>query len=321
MLVDKHLMGRDILDIDGRRVEAVNDVHLLESKGRLALVHVDTSFNGFLRRWGLRWLHLGGDRLISWRFVQPLNVEDAVRTDRLSLSVTRDQIQELPSEDLADALEELSGSEQEALFSALEPDRAAQALVEAEARAQRQIMARLPRAKAARILGELSVPQIADLLSALPHDRALEIMPLLPAEKADRIAAIVDRRDVTAEALASRDFYATREDRTVGVVLGDLRRSGSEPHAISYVFVTGGEQQLVGVIDLRELVLAPDGAVLADIMTSPVIASKATELREDLENVFHKYHFRMLPVVDGSDRLLGVIHYGDIVKGAAGARS
>ena len=76
--------------------------------------------------------------------MQPLSLEDAVPTDRVSLSVTRKQLAELPGEDLADALEELSGKEQQALFSALDPEKAAETLIEAEPRAQRQIMARLP---------------------------------------------------------------------------------------------------------------------------------------------------------------------------------
>ena len=53
ILLDKHLMGRTIVDIDDRRVEVVNDIHLLEVKNKLVIVHVDISFNGFLRRWGL----------------------------------------------------------------------------------------------------------------------------------------------------------------------------------------------------------------------------------------------------------------------------
>ena len=109
MLLDEHLMGKTILDMDGRRTEVVNDVHLLESKGRMVVVHVDISFNGFLRKWGLGWIHSIKDRFISWRYVQPLSIEDAVASDTVSLSITRGQIKELPSEDLADALEELSG--------------------------------------------------------------------------------------------------------------------------------------------------------------------------------------------------------------------
>ncbi len=118
MLLNEHLMGKTILDMDGRRTEVVNDVHLLESKGRMVIVHVDISFNGFLRKWGLGWLRWIKDRFISWRYVQPLSLEDAVASDTVSLSITRKQIKELPSEDLADALEELSGEEQQAVFSA-----------------------------------------------------------------------------------------------------------------------------------------------------------------------------------------------------------
>ena len=139
-MLDEHLMGKTILDMDGRRTEVVNDIQVLESRGRAVLVHVDISFNGFLRRWGLAWLHVAKDVLISWRYVQPLSLEDAAATDRVSLSVTREQIKELPSEDLADALEELSEKEQQAVFSVLDTEKAAETLVEAEPRAQRQII-------------------------------------------------------------------------------------------------------------------------------------------------------------------------------------
>src|SRR3990172_2162274 len=111
ILLDKHLMGRTIVDMDDRRVEVVNDVHLLETRGRLLLVHVDISFSGFLRRLGLGRLSWIKDDFISWKYVQPLSVEDAAKTDKVSLSVARRQILEMPSEDLADMLEELPGEE------------------------------------------------------------------------------------------------------------------------------------------------------------------------------------------------------------------
>jgi len=96
ILLNDHLMGRTVFDMDGRRVEVVNDVHLLASQGRMLLVHVDTSFNGFLRKWGLGRLAWGKDQLISWRYVQPLSMEDVGTTDAVTLSVTRKQIKRTP---------------------------------------------------------------------------------------------------------------------------------------------------------------------------------------------------------------------------------
>jgi magnesium transporter len=316
IMVDQHLMGRTVLDMDGRRIEVVNDVHLLESKGRILLVHVDTSFNGFLRRLGLGGLHWVKDNFISWRFVQPLSVEDSITTDRVSLSVTRRQLKELPSEDLADALEELSGKEQQALFSALDSEKAAETLIEAEPRAQRQLVAKLRKERARMILGELTVPQLANLFSVLPHDDVVELLELLPREHAERIHAILSEREATAVALMTSDYFAVPTNTTVGEVLESLRRSQREPHSISYIYLVNGDgRTLAGVVDLREIILAKDDKPLSDLMTSPVVAAEEEDVQEDLAEIFAKYHYRMIPVLDSQRRMLGVIRYNDIMKG------
>ena len=229
MLLNEHLMGRTILDMDGRRTEVVNDVHLLESKGRLVIVHVDISFNGFLRKWGLGWLHWLKDRFISWQYVQPLSLEDAVATDTVSLSITRKQIKELPSEDLADVLEELSGEEQQAVFSALDSEKAAETLMEAEPRAQRQIIANLRQERARTILSEMSMPQLADLFSVLPHDDKIELLALLPKDQAAKVETILSEREVTRRRLMSTDCVTMPKETTVGDALRQLRILGARP--------------------------------------------------------------------------------------------
>jgi magnesium transporter len=72
---------------------------------------------------------------------------------------------------------------------------------------------------------------------------------------------------------------------------------------------------LQGVVDLRDLVLASDETPLSDIMASPVVAAQESDLRDDLEKMFEKYAFGMIPVVDNQDQLIGVIRYNDIMKG------
>lgn len=315
ILADKHLMGRTILDIDGRRSEVVNDVHLLEARGHLLLVHVDISMGGFFRRLGLgkrRWVK---DNLISWKYVQPLSVEDAVSTDKVTLSVTRKQMLELPSEDLADVLEELPGEEQQALFSALDSEKAAETLVEAEPRAQRQIIASLRAERARNILSEMTVPQLVGLFTVLPHDDVEELMALLSKEQADRVRDIMSEREVTAGDILSSDFIMVFKTERVGDVLEKIRRSGREPEVISYIYVVNGDgRTLLGVVDLRDIVLAADHVLMTDVMISPVVTAEESDLQEDVAEMFAKYHYRMIPVVDTHDRILGVINYNDIMK-------
>ena len=316
ILLDKHLMGRTIVDMDDRRVEVVNDVHLLEAKGRLLLIHVDISFNGFLRRWGLEKLNWLKDDFISWKYVQPLSVEDAVSTDKVSLSVTRRQIHKLPSEDLADMLEELGKEEKDALFSALDSEKAAETLVEAEPRTQRQIIAALRKERARNIFSEMNIPQLASLFSVLPHDHASELMRLLPLDQANRVKAILSEREATAKGMMSSDFLAMPKETTISEALVKIRHSGMEPENISYLYIVNGNgQNLLGVIDLRELILADDQLTLGDIMIAPAVTAEEDDVQEDLAEIFAKYHYRMIPVVDSKDNILGVIRYNDIMKG------
>ncbi len=316
ILVDKHLMGRTILDIDGRRIEVVNDVRLIESHGRLLLVDVDLSFNGFLRRWGLGNVKWVKPDLIPWKYVQPLSLEDAIPTDRLKLSVTRKQLQDLPGEDLADALEELSGSEQQALFSALDPDKAAETLIEAEPRAQRQIIEDLTRERGRAIFDHMTVLQLANLFTSLPQEKTREVSGWLGPVRAKVVHNLLTEREAKAKDMISSDYVAVPTTSRVGDVLRTLRGAGHQTRSLSYVYVVADEAPVLeGVIDLRDLVLARDEATMADIMISPVVAAQESDLRDDLEKMFEKYGFGMIPVVDEQNHMLGVIRYNDIMKG------
>jgi len=314
ILLDKHLMGRTIVDLDGRRIEVVNDVSLVEARGKLLMVDVDVSFNGFWRRWGLGRWHLTKSRLIPWKYVQPLSLEDAVSTDKVALSITRQHLVELPSEDLADVLEELSRHEQHAVFSALDSEKAAETLLEVEPRAQRQIITHLRKEHAKSIFSEMTVPQLANIFSILPHDDVQDLVKLLDPEMAKRVQAILSEQEVRAKSLMSPDFWSNPPDAKVGEVVAEVRGSGSEPHQISYIFVVDHHKTLLGVVDLRELLIARDERSLGEIMNSRVVTVDESDLREDVAKIFAKYHFRMLPVVDSADHILGVIYYQDIMK-------
>jgi magnesium transporter len=314
ILINEHLIGRTILDLDGRRTEVVNDVQLLESKGRMVLVHVDISFNGFLRKWGVHRVISAKEQLIPWRYVQPLSLEDVGASDTVTLSITRAQIADLPEEDLADALEELSGEEQQAVFSALDSEKAAEVLSEAEPRAQRQLIAHLRRERARTILSEMSAQRLAALFTVLPHDTRTELMRILPKPQADEVSEILSLDESIAESAMSSDFIAVAPATRVGEVLHDIRTSHRESDTISYVYVVDPDQTLRGVVDLRDLVLASDDMALGDLMVETVVSAGSDDAREDLGELFTRYHYRMIPILDEHDHIVGVVHYNDIMK-------
>jgi len=316
ILIDEHLMGCTILDIDGRRCEVVNDVFLAESKGQMVITDVDISLKGILRRVGLGKLTWIKDRLIPSRYVQPLSLEDTAVRDKVSLSITREQVMDLPSEDLADVLEELQGEEQEALFGALDSEKAAETLAEAEPRAQRQLVEDLSQERAREIFTEMTVPQLADLFSVLPFDNVQKLLELLNAQVAEKVRIVLSDQEPEADDIMSQDYVVMPKEATVGNVLEGIRHLNQEPRSVSYVYVVNGDSKtLIGVVDLRHLVLADDETMLEDIMIFPVVTAEKDASREDLAEIFGRYHYRMIPIVNSDDHILGVIYYNEIMKG------
>lgn len=287
IMAARHLMGRTVLDLDGRTIEVVNDVVLHKTNGSCSLSAVDTSFNGWFRKWGLSFLEgLVAEDLIPWKYVQPLSIEDAVATDVLKLSVAHAQLHDLPKEDLADALEELSGQEQTALFEALEPEKAAETLTEAEPRAQRQLIANLRQERAATILASLSTPQLLDLFTVLPYEDVQAMLLLLPEDRRTKVMALMSEKEATALDFVSPEYLTVDPAATVRDAKAKVMASGLDHHGISYLYVTEPGGLLKGVVDARDLLITSEDTAMEQLMARPVVAAETDDLREDLVAIF-----------------------------------
>ena len=114
--------------------------------------------------------------------------------------------------------------------------------------------------------------------------------------------------------LMTSDYLAIGKDKTVKEVLQSLKNSDLDRSSISYFYIVNPEDNaLLGVIDLRELVVAADDTILSDIMVYPVVTAEEDDIRDEMEDLFEKYHYKMIPVVDRNDKLLGVIKDKDIM--------
>ena len=150
-----------------------------------------------------------------------------------------------------------------------------------------------------------------DLLKVLPHEDTEELLDLLPDPRRERVNALLSEREVTA-----MDFISLTANPSLKVSQAKTRvvASGLDYHTISYLYVVDPDvNSLMGVVDARQLLLEQDIATMEELMTSPAVAADSDDIREDLATLFSKYNYRMIPVVDPEDRILGVINYHDIM--------
>ena len=177
-------------------------------------------------------------------------------------------------------------------------------------------------ARLKRLRAELIDPTIAQLRGRIFKTTGDGLLVEFPSvvdavQCAARVQAVLSNTDVLATTLMSDRFLAFSKDTKVGEALGSLRSTPCDRRNISYLYIVLGEEKtLAGLVDLRDLVTAREDASLGDLMVSPVVSAERDCLRHDLAAMFAKYQFRILPVVDTHDHLLGVVRYKDLMKDA-----
>jgi magnesium transporter len=318
LLLRDKVLDKRILDTKGFDVEVVYDVQLLLVKDKLFVVAADVDRHAMLRRLGFRRLakslhEISADKdIIPWRYVQALPADLTGTKGDVKLTVAREGLKDIHPEDLADILEELSHEERIHIFSALDSEVAADALEATEPRVQREILASTSTERAAQIFAHLSPVQIADIIAILPHDDSAEFLKILKGNVASKVHQLLTQHDVPASALAMHCFLGFPGDLTVEEAFTRYREEARACDVTMYVYVVDDDQRLRGVIDINELLQADPKNKLEQIMTRNVVTVAPTAMRGDVEALFLKYHFRAIPIVDESNKIVGVIREKDV---------
>lgn len=215
--------------------------------------------------------------------------------------------------DAAEIIEALPDEEQREVFELWDADHSADALLEMSEAEQVEIAESLSLTVITEILNEMPVDDAADLLGDLPVDRARQIISLMnPEAKAD-VESLLKHHEETAGGLMTPEYIAFDLDTTADEAINTLRKLKPPATETYYIFVTGDEKKLTGVVSLRDLIIAAPNTVIKDLMNKNVVHVKTTADQEEAARLIRKYDLLALPVVDEESRLVGMITVDDII--------
>ena len=321
ILLKEEILDKQVMDTMGAKVERVNDVHLLLSEGELRVVHVDYGVRGIFRRLGwIKWVDLLTnwlfayqipDKLISWKYIQPLASDPTQKA--LKLNVTLKKMHEIHPSDLADILEELGKQQRTAVFKSLDVETAADALEEVDPKFQVSLIESAAEPRASDILEEMAPDEAVDLLLSLPEEKKEKLVLGMEKEKREKLRELLKFREGTAGSIMTTEFLSLTEDKTVKEAIEKFKESSLPLETISYIYVTNNLDQLVGVLTLRNLILSHPETPLAELMNKDVIIVKIEDDVDKVAEIFKKYKFMALPVMDDNEHLKGIITLRDAV--------
>jgi len=322
ILVRETFLDKQIVDISGARVVRVNDLHMLIEKCNIWIVHMDVGFSGLLRRLGwlelyrklVRWLvdYDLEDKFIQWKFVQPLADADSAGT--LALKISYSKLSNVHPADLADILEDLGTDERETAFKALDVHTAAQTVEKLPMKMSLQLLGTLENTALAEILDELPLDEAVDLISELPRKKTGAIFRNLPKKKVADLKELLKHSKNTAGSLMNTEFITVKFSATVGEALEKVKSEHEKAESIYYVYVLNEQNSLAGVLSLRQLLIAHPEQPVPEFMASKVVKVGVDTRIEKVAQLFLKYNFHMLPVVDSHSKMKGIISVRDALE-------
>lgn len=230
----------------------------------------------------------------------------------------------------------------ETYFEALEPSEAVRAILRLDSDYQEKVLTNLAPADAADLIEDMPDEQAADIIENLePEDAAEIVLEMQSDEQADLIADLDDEdaeailqemapeeasearnlasyADDVAGGLMITEYFSFEESVSVGEALHEIQAHSENIDAFfsRYAYVVSGWRRLVGVLEVRDLVICPPEKPLADVMVPSLFAVVETPL-SDLKNFFESHSFTGVPIVDRHGRLVGVVRHAAVQNALA----
>ena len=198
------------------------------------------------------------------------------------------------------------------LFRLLPKELAAETFVEMEPDAQELLIRSFSDNELKEIVDELYVDDAADLVEEMPANVVKRILKQADPEMRKTINQILRYPDNSAGSLMTTEYVSLRPEMTVEEAILRIRRQGVDKETIYTCYVTAKDRHLLGLVTVKDLLLAEDDETkISDIMLTNLIYVNTQTDQEEVAHMLAKYNFLALPVVDGEDRMVGIITFDD----------
>ncbi|MBQ7577017.1 MAG: magnesium transporter [Synergistaceae bacterium] len=217
--------------------------------------------------------------------------------------------------DIADAVEELEPEGRVILFRALRKDIAAEVFAHLNSDTKEALVSQLTAPELGRIVDELFLDDAADLVEELPADVVKRILENASPETRRGINQLLQYQEDSAGSIMTTEYISLKPDMNVEQSFKHIREVGTDKETLYTCYVTDPKGLLIGVVTVRTMLLSQYADKISDIMTDTnIISVNTNDDREKVTELFQKYDFMAIPVVDSENHLVGIVTVDDAME-------
>ena len=197
------------------------------------------------------------------------------------------------------------------LFRLLPKEQAAEVFVELDSDQQELLIRGFSNTELKEVLDELYLDDAVDIVEEMPASVVIRILDKATPEMRKSINEILKYPEDSTGSIMNMEFLSLKKDMTVEDAFKRIRRIGGELETINILYVTDPTRRLLGVLSVRDLLLAEEDDLIEDIMDPNVVWVSTMDDKEDAAQALSKYGFLAMPVVDLENRLVGIVTVDD----------
>lgn len=223
------------------------------------------------------------------------------------------ELADMNAVDVAEILDNENSANAVLIFRMLPKDLAAEVFALLSSEQQSALIAAITDKELGPILDALAFDDIIDLIEEMPANAVRRILGNAGEEERKLINQFLKYPPDSAGSLMTIEYVSLKKTMTVKQALEHIRETGLKKETIYTCYVIDENRVLEGIVSLKELVLTKEHERIDDIYESDCIYVNTNDDQETVANVFKRYGFIALPVVDTEKRLTGIITVDDIM--------
>ena len=228
-----------------------------------------------------------------------------------SFAELKQLLKDLPPQDVASILETVDRERAAAMFRLLPKDLAAETLLELGPDQQAALIGAFSDRELAPLLDEMFLDDMADLVEEMPAGIVKKILKNTDPDVRKTVNDLLKFPKDSAGSLMTPEFVDFRKNFTVRECFDRIRATGPDKETVYTCYVIDEARHLVGVVSVKDLLLASYETPVEEVMETNVITVRTTDDKEQIAHTFSRYGFLALPVIDGENRLVGIVTVDD----------
>ncbi|MFD1017879.1 magnesium transporter [Thalassobacillus hwangdonensis] len=240
--------------------------------------------------------------------------------DHLQAALKNEQIDQFRAEfldlhpyDQASIFEHMEEDDRLLVYSYLSPEETSEVMEHIDIDEIEPYFTEMDPRFASQVFAEMSTDDAVDILNELDKNKVASFLTIMDDEDASEIKDLLHYEEKTAGSIMTTEFVVVKANQTVREAMQHLRKEAPDAETIYYTYVIDEEKRLVGVISLRDLIIAEEDWMISEVMSERLVSVAVGEDQEEIARMMRDYDFLALPVVDFQGHLLGIITVDDIM--------